>query len=191
MPRLYVLGGPNGAGKTTTARALLPEAVGIDEFVNADVIASGLSPFHPERVAVRAGRIMLERLEELFASGRDFSFESTLSSRSPAVFLKRCRAAGYTVSILFVWLNRPELALERVENRVRAGGHRVPEEDVRRRYERARRNFLELYRPLADRWTVCDNSDNERIILAQRLPGREMEIVDAEGWEKFTLGNSL
>lgn len=131
---------------------------------------------------------MLERLDELLASGRDFSFESTLSSRSPAGFLKCCREAGYTVSLLFVWLNTPELALERVENRVRAGGHRVPEDDVRRRYERARQNFLQLYRPLADRWTVCDNSGNDRIILAQRLPGREMEIVDAEGWEKFTVG---
>lgn len=190
MPRVYVLGGPNGAGKTTTARALMPDAVGVDEFVNADVIASGLSPFHPERVSVRAGRIMLERLEELLASGRDFSFESTLASRSPAVFLRRCREAGYTVNILFVWLNRPELALERVENRVAAGGHRVPEDDVRRRYERARQNFLQLYRPLADRWTVCDNSADERIILAQRSPGREMEIVDADAWEKFTLGNT-
>ena len=165
----------------------MPAAVGVDEFVNADVIASGLSPFHPERVSMLAGRIMLDRLDELLASGRDFSFESTLSSRSPAVFLKRCRAAGYTVSILFVWLDTPELALERVGNRVAAGGHRVPEDDVRRRYERARQNFLHLYRPLADRWTVCDNSRNERVVLAQRQPGREMEIVNAEGWEKFTL----
>ena len=188
MPHLFILGGPNGAGKTTSAKALLPERLGIGEFVNADAIAVGLSPFHPERMAIRAGRLMLARLDELVAARESFVYESTLSTRSFAPFLRRCREAGYEIGVLFVWLDSPEIALERVENRVRSGGHRVPTDDVRRRYYRSRRNLLELYLPLMDYWTVCDNSGNDRRVLARRVVGGEAEILDAVSWEKFTLG---
>lgn len=188
MPQLFILGGPNGAGKTTSARALLPERLGCGEFVNADAIASGLSPLHPERMAIRAGRLMLERLDELVAARESFVYESTLSTRSFAPFLRRCREVGYEIGVLFVWLDTPEMALERVEFRVRSGGHRVPADDVRRRYYRSRRNLLELYLPLMDNWTVCDNSGDYRRVLAHKQVGGEVEIVDAAGWEKFKLG---
>ncbi len=186
MHRVFVIGGPNGAGKTTSSRALLPDTADCDEFVNADAIAVGLSPFHPERVALRAGRLMLERLDELVAAKRDFAFESTLSTRSFAPFLRRCQAAGYEVELLFVWLHSAEMAIERVALRVRAGGHNVPTEDVRRRYGRSRRNLLELYMPLANRWTVCDNSDDNFHVLARRAPGRGVEVGDERGWVNFT-----
>ena len=129
MPPLFILGGPNGAGKTTSAKALLPERLGIGEFVNADAIASGLSPLHPERMAIRAGRLMLARLDELVAAWENIVYESTLSTRSFAPFLRQCREAGYEIGVLFVWLDTPELALKRVEERVRSGGHRVPADD--------------------------------------------------------------
>lgn len=116
-----------------------------------------------------------------------FVYESTLSTRSFAPFLRKCREAGYEIGVLFVWLKTPEMALERVENRVRSGGHRVSEEDVRRRYFRSRRNFLELYLPLIDHWTVCDNSENRRRVLARKLAGGEIEVLDAEEWERFKL----
>lgn len=187
MPQLCILGGPNGAGKTTSARALLPERLDIGEFVNADAIASGLSPFNPESMAIRAGRLMLARLDELVAARKSFVYESTLSTRSFAPFLRKCREAGYEIGVLFVWLDTPEMALERVENRVRSGGHRVPEDDVRRRYYRARRNLLDLYLPLMDYWTVCDNSGDRLVVLAKRPTDGEVEIVDAERWERFKL----
>lgn len=190
MPLLFILGGPNGAGKTTSAKALLPDRLDVGEFINADAIAVGLSPFHPERMAVRAGRLMLTRLGELVAARESFVYESTLSTRSFAPFLRQCREAGYEIGVLFVWLDSPEIALERVENRVMSGGHRVPADDVRRRYHRSRRNLLELYLPLMDYWTVCNNSGNDRRVLARRVVGGEVEILDAEGWEKFTVGTS-
>lgn len=187
MPQLFILGGPNGAGKTTSAKALLPDRLDVGEFINADAIAVGLSPFHPEKMAIRAGRLMLARLDELVAMRESFAYESTLSTRSFAPFLRKCREAGYEIGVLFVWLDSPEIALERVENRVRSGGHRVPADDVRRRYHRSRHNLLQLYLPLMDYWTVCDNSGDELLILAKRSTGGEVEIVDAERWERFKL----
>jgi predicted ABC-type ATPase len=166
QPQIFVIGGPNGAGKTTTATRFLPEDVVVRQFVNADVIASGLSGFAPETVALQAGRIMLERLGELARQRQDFAFETTLASRTFAPFLRQRQREGYEVQVIYVWLRSPELAVTRVAGRVRRGGHHVPPEVVTRRYWRGLSNFVRLYRPLADSWILCDNSDEELILVA-------------------------
>ncbi len=158
-PTIVVIAGPNGAGKSTSAPFLLKGALSVLEFVNADQIAVGLSAYAPEKVAFEAGRIMLERLRELRASGQDFAFETTLSSRSFALFLRQAKEAGYRVLLYYVTLPSPELAVERVALRVRQGGHNIPKNDVMRRFERSLLNFHTLYRPLVDRWEVLDNSN--------------------------------
>lgn len=158
-PTIVVIAGPNGAGKSTSAPFLLKGALSVLEFVNADQIAVGLSAYAPEKVAFEAGRIMLERLRELRANGRDFAFETTLSSRSFALFLRQAKATGYRVLLYYVTLPSPELAVERVALRVRQGGHNIPTTDVMRRFERSLLNFHTLYRPLVDRWEVLDNSN--------------------------------
>jgi len=157
-PVVVVIGGPNGAGKSTSAGLLLPDALGIRQFVNADTIAAGLSAFAPESVAFEAGRIMLRRLQALAERRQTFAFETTLASRSFAPFLKRLKSDGYSVRIAYLWLFSPELSIRRVAERVARGGHFVPDETVRRRYQRGLTNFQELYSPLADSWVVCDNS---------------------------------
>jgi predicted ABC-type ATPase len=182
MPNLYVIGGPNGAGKTTIARTLLPEFLGCYEFVNADLIAAGLSPFRPEGVAIRAGRLMLERMSSLAESGVDFAFESTLASRSFVPFLKNCKARGYEIHLLYVWLDSPERAIERVANRVLEGGHFVPDETVKRRYETGRKNFVQLYLPLADSWRVFDNSTEPKLV--EGSPQNELTERMLEGARK-------
>lgn len=165
-PIVVVLGGPNGAGKSTSARRLLPEGLDLRHFVNADVIAQGLSGFAPEAAAFQAGRVMLHRLRELARSGQSFAFESTLASRSFAPFLKSLREQGYRIYEDYVWLRSPDLAVARVAERVRRGGHPVPEEVVRRRYDRSLQNFLTLYQPMAHSWVLCDNSGQELVQVA-------------------------
>jgi predicted ABC-type ATPase len=146
-PNLVVLAGPNGAGKSTTAEQLLVGALQVMEFVNADTIARGLSAFKPETAAVEAGRIMLNRLRYLATQRADFAFETTLSSRSFAPWVADLRAKGYAFHLFFPWLPTPDAAIARVAQRVRAGGHDVPTETVRRRYHRRLSNFFRLYRP--------------------------------------------
>jgi predicted ABC-type ATPase len=176
-PRVIVLAGPNGAGKSTSAARLLRGALGVDEFVNADVIAQGLSRFAPERVAMAAGRIMMRRLKELAAARASFAFETTLASRSFAPWLADLKAAGYRVHLVFLWLPSAEVAVARVAERVRLGGHDVPEETIRRRYRAGWANFGERYQPLADSWQVIDNSvvRKPRVIAAGQ--GRRTEVV--------------
>ncbi|HWB10548.1 MAG TPA: AAA family ATPase [Pirellulales bacterium] len=157
-PKVVVLAGPNGAGKSTSAPRLLRGALKVDEFVNADLIAQGLSGFAQNRVAFQAGRIMLARLHELAAARVSFGFETTLATRSYAPWLAELRAAGYTVHIVFLWLTNADEAIARVAERVRAGGHDVPEPTIRRRYQAGLKNLLQLYVPLADTWQVIDNS---------------------------------
>ncbi|AGY57991.1 zeta toxin family protein [Gloeobacter kilaueensis] len=186
MPQLYLLGGPNGAGKTTSAYALLRSELSAIEFVNADIIAARLNPAHPESVAFRAGRMMLERLEQLILYGSDFIFESTLASRSFARLLLRCRERAYFVNLLYFWLDSPELAVSRVANRVRSGGHFVAPEDVRRRYDRSIANLRELYIPLADSWRVYDNSCETARKLAEGNRTDSITIYDQQGWQSLT-----
>ena len=160
-PSVVVLGGPNGAGKSTAAPRLLRGSLKVDEFVNADTLAQGLSAFRPEDVALQAGRITLERLDALGEQRRHFAFESSLASQSVALRLTGLKADGYTVQVLYLWLPGVDLAIARVAERVRAGGHDVPVEAVRRRYVRGRHNFFTLYRGLADRWRLYDASSVE------------------------------
>ena len=157
-PRLVVLAGPNGAGKSTTAAAILREALAVHEFVNADTIAQGLSAFDEPAAAIRAGRIMLERIRQLGRERQDFAFETTLASRSLAHWIAHLRIQGYRVEIVFLRLASAELAVARVACRVRSGGHGVPEAIIRRRFERGLKNLHELYLPLADSCLVLDSS---------------------------------
>ena len=141
-------------GKPPSLKKNLPNFLGVIEYVNADEIAAGLSPFNPESVAIQAGRLMLERLITLKCQGIDFAFESTLTSRHFARFLRDCQSSGYRLNLIYFWLQSPQLALERVHKRVASGGHNIPEDVVRRRYERGRNNLMQLYLPLCDTWII-------------------------------------
>jgi predicted ABC-type ATPase len=177
FPHLILIAGPNGAGKSTAAPVLLRDLLGIEEFVNADAIALGLSSFQPETVAIHAGRIMLKRLHELAARRADFAFESTLASRSFAPWINALKQkSGYLFYLIYLWLPSPEMAVARVRERVRAGGHDVAEDVVRRRYQGGLRNFFELYRPLADGWSCYDNT----AISGPRLIAKGTGDVDKE-----------
>lgn len=181
MPNVYVIGGANGSGKTTVALALLP-SLGVLEYVNADSIAAGLSPLNSEAMAMQAGRLMLERLETVSNAGIGFAFETTLAARTFAPFLERCKVRGYTVSLLYFWLRSPDLAVERVARRVSSGGHSIPEEVIHRRYERGRRNLINLYLPLCDDWMVFDNSEPEYRLVAEGIAGQTPTIYDPDIW---------
>jgi predicted ABC-type ATPase len=158
MPQIYIIGGANGSGKTTTALNLLPNVLGLYEFINADAIAIGLSPLKPESMSMQAGRIMIQRLKALANAKIDFAFESTLAARTYAKFIQECRAKGYIINLIYFWLHSPELAIERVAKRVVSGGHSIPEEVIRRRYDRSIKNLIKLYISLCDDWMVFDNS---------------------------------
>ena len=157
-PSVIVLAGPNGAGKSTTAPSLLRGTLGVGEFVNADTIAQGLAGFDPDRVAIPAGRIMLARLKELAQQRVSFAFESTLASRTFAPWLRKLVANGCRFHLIFLWLPTPDFAVDRVADRVKLGGHSVPETTIRRRYRSGLGNFFGLYRPIATTWRMYDNS---------------------------------
>ena len=186
---VIVLAGPNGAGKSTTAPSLLKGTLAVREFVNPDPIAQGLSGFRPNHVALAAGRIMLDRLHELARLRADFAFETTLASRSYAPWLRELRKAGYRVHLIFLWLPSADVAVARVRERVRMGGHAVPEATIRRRYAAGLRNFFALYRPLADTWQVYDNSGSStpRPIARGRL-GRITTVADQAVWNRIEGG---
>ncbi len=184
MPKVVVIGGPNGAGKSTTAPAVLRQALEVHEFVNADAVALGLSAFDPQSVAYAAGRVMLARLHQLAADQRDFAFETTLASRSFHPWIQRLQVLqAYEFHLIYLWLPSAELALERVAERVREGGHDVPSDTVRRRYERSLRNFFNLYRPIADSWLMLDNSSPTRPrAIAWRNRGGPVQVVKTGPW---------
>ncbi len=164
-PRCIVIAGPNGAGKTTFAREYLPREAGVIRFVNADLIASGLSPLRPELAARQGGRLVLTELERLVKAREDFAFESTLSGRTYLRLMTRWRARGYRIELVFLSLPSVELALQRIAARVRQGGHDVPRADVIRRFERSWVNFHSVYRTVADRWAVYDNAGDTPQLL--------------------------
>jgi predicted ABC-type ATPase len=181
QPTVVVIAGPNGAGKSTAAPFLLKQALGILEFVNADQIATGLSAYSPETVSFEAGRIMLKRLHELAEANVSFAFESTLSSRTFALFLSRCKARGYKVQIFYVALPSAELAVNRVALRVKLGGHNIPQADIERRFQRSLHNLYTLYLPLADRWKVLDNASGILKPIARGTAHRAY-VEDMEKW---------
>ena len=167
MKRLYIISGSNGAGKTTASYTILPEMLDCDEFVNADEIARGLSPFRPEKAAIQAGRLMLTKIGQLIETGQDFAFETTLATRSYKNFIIKAKEKGYKVTLLFFWLRTSDLAVKRVETRVKEGGHNIPEETIRRRYENGLRNFFNIFKPIIDEWMFIDNSGEPYEILAE------------------------
>lgn len=158
-PKLYIICGCNGAGKTTASMSVLPEILCCNEFVNADEIAKGLSPFRPEEVAIEAGKIMLRRIESLLESNETFAIETTLATRSYKSLVKRAKAKGYIVELLFFWLPSPQMAEERVAERVASGGHDIPQEVVHRRYWLGIENLFNIFIPIVDVWSLYDNSD--------------------------------
>lgn len=185
-PSLVVLAGPNGAGKSTLAPRLLKGALGVSEFVDADVIARGISGFDPERAAFAAGRVMLARVRALAEQRVSFGFETTLASRSFAPWIARLKRASYDVHLVFLSLPAADVAVRRVAERVRMGGHSVPEVTVRRRYRAGLRNFFRLYQTLATSWRVYDNSGASapRLVAAGR-GDVVTRVSDREAWERL------
>jgi predicted ABC-type ATPase len=163
--RVLIIAGPNGAGKTTFARAFLPQEAHCPRFINADLIAAGLSPFEPEAAAVRAGRIMLAEIDACIAHDESFAFETTLAGRSYLGRIAAWRAAGWHVTLFFLALPEAEAAIARVANRVRQGGHDIPEGVIRRRFAAGRSNFERLYRDVVDDWMLYDNAGDEPLLL--------------------------
>lgn len=165
MPNFYIIAGCNGAGKTTASFTILPEMLHCKEFVNADNIAYGISPLNVEGAAIEAGRIMLHRINELMGKGEDFAIETTLATRSYVGQVKKAQDLGYKVTLLFIWLESPVMALDRVATRVSKGGHNIPRDVVERRYYKGLKNLFDLFIPICDEWFLADNSrDNLRII---------------------------
>jgi predicted ABC-type ATPase len=186
MPNLYIIAGCNGAGKTTASYAVLPDLLQCREFVNADEIAKGLSPFQPEKVAIQAGRLMLQRLDELLQRGDDFAFETTLASRTFVHTIRTAQQAGYSVTLLFFWLNSPELAVQRVAQRVRNGGHHIAEAVILRRYQAGIRNFFDLYQPLCDAWLLVNNSQEPFYLVAESTIKATPIIYNAKDWNTLS-----
>jgi len=186
-PVVIVIAGPNGAGKSTSAPAILRDTLGINVFVNADEIARGLSGFNPEGVAIQAGRIMLERLKDLATQRVSFAFETTLAAKSYARWIGDLKKVGYRFHLFFFWLPSAEMAVARVQDRVRSGGHDVPEVTIRRRYLAGLKNFFALYRPIADSWRVYDNSSElGPMLIAFGNQVGEEAIVDKDVWERHS-----
>ena len=181
MPNFYIIAGCNGAGKTTASFTIFPDILNCRQFVNADNIAYGLSPFDVESVAIEAGKIMLQRINELLALGEDFAIETTLTTRSYVSLILRAKERGYKVSLIYIWLNSPELATERVAERVKNGGHNIPADVIERRYYRGIKNLFELFIPVSDYWTIADNTYGCLIQIASK---KEIDnvIEDAELW---------
>jgi predicted ABC-type ATPase len=176
MANLYIISGCNGAGKTTASYSVLPDMLNCKEFVNADEIARGLSPFQPDNVAIEAGRIMLSRIKVLINQNVDFAFETTLATKSYVHFIREAQSKGYIVTLVYFWLNSPELAIERVKTRVISGGHNIPEDVIRRRYHAGINNLSKLYLPICDYWLIIDNSDLYFQIIAEGFKNENIEI---------------
>ena len=164
---LYIISGCNGAGKTTASYSVLPKLLDCKQFVNADEIAKGLSPFCPESVAIQAGKLMLLRIEELLTADETFSIETTLATRSYSELVKRAQEKGYKVTLLYFWLSSPELAVERVARRVSEGGHNIPKDVIYRRYEKGLKNLFDIFIPIVDSWMIVDNGVEPREIIAK------------------------
>jgi len=163
--KCHIIAGPNGAGKTTFAESFLPKEAACPNFINVDLIAQGLSPFEPETMAIRAARLMLQRIDEAVQRGESFAFETTLSGLSYLARMKRWKEEGYEIILYFLKIPSVEFAMERIRLRVAQGGHDVPEDDIRRRFVRSWENFQKLYKPLADSWVILDTSRKAPVIV--------------------------
>jgi predicted ABC-type ATPase len=188
MPKVFIIGGCNGAGKTTASKTILPEILDCREFVNADEIASALSPKNPEAVAIRAGRIMLEKIRHYAEQNIDFAFETTLATKSYVPMLREMKGRGYSTILNYFYLESVELAIERVAIRVRNGGHSIPEETIRRRYYRGIKNLKHLYIPIADSWYLFDNSLDFPTWVAEGGKDLETDVFVSDIWKEIMRG---
>lgn len=168
-PILYIIAGCNGAGKTTASMSVLPAVLDCREFVNADEIAKGLSPFKPEEVAIEAGKLMLQRIDQLLDKSATFAIETTLATKSYQHLVERAIAAGYRVILLFFWLSSPEMAEMRVAQRVASGGHNIPKDVIQRRYWAGLQNLFEIFVPIVDLWSLYDNTKQLRPIVERNI----------------------
>ena len=184
MPRLYIISGCNGAGKTTASYTMLPEMLECSEFVNSDEFAKGLSPFDPSKASIQASRYMITKIRYLLKKQKDFAVETTLATRTLLKTAKMAQAAGYTVTLLYFWLNSPELAIERVRARVEAGGHDIPEETIRRRYQVGIDYFFHYYAPICERWILADNSQIPFRVIAQ---GAKDEVISVNDEKTYSV----
>ena len=184
LPKLYIIAGCNGAGKTTASFTILPEILGCKEFINADEIAKGLSPFQPESVAMQAGRIMLARMDELLQKGETFAFETTLATKSYKQKIEWAQANGYEVTLLFFWLDSPNMAKKRVAQRVAEGGHSIPSETIERRYHNGIVNLFAIYIDMVDICYIFDNSEGRKELIAQKERHKDIVIYNND---KFNL----
>jgi predicted ABC-type ATPase len=183
QPKLYIIAGCNGAGKTTASFTILPEILGCKEFVNADEIAKGLSPFQPEKVSFEAARIMLHRINALLSEKKNFAFETTLSTKSYKPKITEAKKLGYEVTLLFFWLQSIELAKERVKNRVSEGGHNIEPEIIERRYIRGIKNLFQIYLPMVDGALVFDNSEGKHELIADKRINGLLNKVNQKKFE--------
>lgn len=175
---LYIIAGCNGAGKTTASFTILPEILDCKEFVNADEIAKGLSPFQPEKVSLEAGRIMLERINDLMERKENFAFETTLATKSYKSKIFLAREKGYNVTLLFFWLQNVNLAIERVKTRVLEGGHNIEIGVIKRRYLNGIKNLFEIYLPIADEIMIFDNSEGKHDLIAQKTMDSDIDVLN-------------
>ena len=185
MAEVYIIGGCNGSGKTTTAKQILPYFLNVYEYVNADEIASGISPFRPETVAIQAGKLMLKRVKYLANSQLDFAFETTLSGLNYLRFLRECQKLNYNINLIYFWLKSPQLALARVKQRVASGGHNIPEDVIIRRYYRGQKNLIESYLPLCDTWIIYDNSNFPTQLIATYTSEQKTTIYQPKIFNKI------
>ena len=185
MAKLYIISGCNGAGKTTASYSLLPEMLNCTQFVNSDEFAKGLSPFNPEKASIQASRYMLMKFKYLLERQQDFAIETTLATRTLLKMAQKAQKAGYTVTLLYFWLNSPELAVERVRARVEAGGHDIPEETIRRRYQVGIDYFFHYYAPICERWILADNSQIPFRVIAQGTKDEVISINDEATYTKI------
>ena len=183
MPRLYILSGCNGSGKTTASYTLLPELLECSEFVNSDEFAKSLSPFDPSTASIAASRFMLTKIRYLLNRRADFSIETTLATRSLVGIIEEAKALDYHVTVLYLWLTTPELAIKRVADRVASGGHNIPEEVIRRRYRMGLRYFFDTYIPICDRWVLADNTQSPFVVVAE---GNKNE-VNVKDMQKYMI----
>ena len=187
-PNLYIIAGPNGAGKTTASYTLLPDVLQCPNFVNADEIARGLSPFAQETVAVQAGKIMLHRIDELLPQRVDFAIETTLATRSYVQLVRRAQALGYKVHLIFFFLENEEQAIRRVAQRVSNGGHNIPEEDIRRRFKRGIFNLINLYMPICDSVLVYNNVKTPaQLVARKKSQAEDIEPIEPKMWNQLLL----
>ena len=185
MPTIYIIAGCNGAGKSTAANVILPQFLNCKEFVNADSIAAGLSPFQPETVSFQAGRIMLNRIKELISEEKTFAFETTLTAKSYIPLLYKAKKKKYRIVLFYFWINSVNLALARIADRVKKGGHDIPKEVVKRRYERSLFNLVNLFIPMSEEWLIFDNSSETMNLVANGNSAKVRSIQNDKIWKQI------